>query len=59
MDNVLTATCYITNKSDFAGFNEEYAKYFPPEWPARATLETVLHAQGELLQMSVTVGMPG
>src|SRR5688500_11391906 len=29
LDNVLTATTYLTNRENLAAYNEEYAKYFP------------------------------
>src|SRR5258705_689932 len=29
LDNVLTATTYLTRVQDLAAYNEEYAKYFP------------------------------
>src|SRR5262245_25952489 len=29
MDNVLTATTYVTRRDDVPAYNEEYAKYFP------------------------------
>src|ERR671926_1956119 len=38
LDNVLTATTYLTNVGDLAAYNEEYAKYFPTDKPARTTV---------------------
>src|SRR5439155_19638522 len=29
LENVLTATTYLTNRENLAGYNEEYGKYFP------------------------------
>src|SRR5215468_245949 len=37
MDNVLTATTYVTRRDDVPAYNEEYAKYFPANKPARTT----------------------
>jgi len=31
LDNVLTATTYLTNRDDLSAYNEEYAKYFIPQ----------------------------
>jgi len=37
LDNVLTATTYVTRRDDVPAYNEEYAKYFPNNKPARTT----------------------
>src|SRR5947199_8482226 len=34
LDNVLTATTYLTRVQELAAYNEEYAKYFPTNKPA-------------------------
>jgi len=36
---VLKTTVYIKNMNDFRGMNEVYARYFPENPPARATVE--------------------
>ena len=36
LENILTATCFLERREDFVAFDEEYAKYFPTDWPARA-----------------------
>jgi len=36
-DNVIKATCFLADMSDFAGFNEVFAKYFTSK-PARSTV---------------------
>src|SRR5579864_5137302 len=38
LDNVLTATTYLTDVSDLGAYNEEYGKYFPENRPARTTI---------------------
>ena len=38
LDNVLTATTHLTKVQDVAAYNEEYAKYFPANKPARTTV---------------------
>ena len=38
LDNVLTATTYLTRRDDLAAYNEEYARFFPADKPARTTV---------------------
>ena len=38
IDNVLTNTCYVSNRDDLPGFNEVYAEFFSHDWPARTTV---------------------
>jgi 2-iminobutanoate/2-iminopropanoate deaminase len=35
LDNVLTALTHLTRREDLAAYNEEYAKFFPTNKPAR------------------------
>ena len=39
MDHVLKTSCFLTDMSDFAAFNEVYATYFRNGFPARSTFE--------------------
>ena len=39
MSDVVKATIYLKNMSDFAAVNEVYGAYFPVDPPARATVE--------------------
>lgn len=39
LGRVLKTTVYLKDLGDFAAMNEVYARYFPGEAPARATLE--------------------
>lgn len=39
MQQVVKATIYLKNMSDFAAVNEVYGGYFPSDPPARATVE--------------------
>ncbi len=39
LDRVLKATVYVKDMSDFPKINEVYARYFPSDPPARATVE--------------------
>jgi 2-iminobutanoate/2-iminopropanoate deaminase len=39
MSDIVKATIYLKNMSDFAAVNEVYGSYFPVDPPARATVE--------------------
>ena len=58
LDNVLTATCWLPNKDDFAAFNEEYMKYFPDNRPSRATVEATMVSPEGLVEIMVTACVP-
>lgn len=38
-EHVVKTTCFLADMSDFAAFNEVYAKYFDLNKPARATVQ--------------------
>ena len=38
MDRIVKCTVFLTDKADFAGFNEAYAARFPGVKPARSTV---------------------
>lgn len=59
LDNVVSATCWLTNRENFAAFNEVYASYFPTARPARATVEANLMGAGALVEIMVTAVLPG
>jgi 2-iminobutanoate/2-iminopropanoate deaminase len=60
LDNVLTATTYLTRVQELAAYNEEYAKYFPADKPARTTVTVAALNQPELLvEITVTACIPG
>ena len=60
LDNVLTATTYLTRREDLAAYNEEYAKYFPTDKPARTTVTVAsLNAPELLIEITVTACIPG
>lgn len=52
MDQVLSNTCYLTNKDDFAGFNEVYLEFFPADRPARTTVEAGLMTPEALVEIT-------
>src|SRR5688500_7933692 len=49
LDNVLTATTHLTSVANLAAYNEEYAKYFPTNKPARTTVTVAALNTPELL----------
>jgi 2-iminobutanoate/2-iminopropanoate deaminase len=59
LDNVLTATTYVTNPMLVPAYNEEYAKYFPTNKPARTTVTVAALNQPELvIEITVTACIP-
>ena len=60
LENVLTATTYLTRVQDLAAYNEEYAKYFPSDKPARTTVTVAtLNSPELLIEITVTACIPG
>jgi 2-iminobutanoate/2-iminopropanoate deaminase len=58
LENVLTVTTYLTTREDLVAYNEEYAKYFPTNKPARTTVEVMLNSPELLVEITVTAGIP-
>lgn len=58
LDNVLTVTTHLTTRDDLAAYNEEYAKYFPSNKPARTTVEVMLNSPELLVEITVTACIP-
>ena len=59
LDNVLTATTYLTNRDNLAAYNEEYARYFPSNKPARTTVTVAsLNTPELLIEITVTACIP-
>jgi len=59
LDNVLTATTYLTRVQDLAAYNEEYAKFFPTNKPARTTVTVAtLNAPELLIEITVSACIP-
>ena len=59
LDNVMTNTCYVTNREDLPGFNEVYAEYFKTDRPARTTIIVNFGAPDDLVEITSTACMPG
>jgi 2-iminobutanoate/2-iminopropanoate deaminase len=58
LENVLTVTTHLTTRENLAAYNEEYAKYFPTNKPARTTVEVMLNSPELLVEITVTAGIP-
>ena len=54
LDNVLTVLTHLTRREDLAAYNEEYAKFFPSNKPARTTVEVMLNAPELVVEITVT-----
>ena len=54
MDNVLTNTCYVSNRDDLQGFNEVYAEFFTNDWPALTTVVVNFGDPNNLVEVSST-----
>jgi 2-iminobutanoate/2-iminopropanoate deaminase len=60
LDNVLTATVYLTRRDDLAAYNEEYGNYFPKDKPARTTVTVAsLNTPELVIEITVTACIPG
>ena len=57
MDQVLTNTCYVTNRGDLPGFNEVYAEFFPSDRPARTTVIVNFGAPDNLVEVTSTAAV--
>ena len=58
LDNVLTVTTHLTKRDDVTAYNEEYAKYFPTNKPARTTVSAMLNSPELLVEITVTACIP-
>jgi 2-iminobutanoate/2-iminopropanoate deaminase len=58
LDNVLTVLTHLTRREDLAAYNEEYAKFFPTNKPARTTVEVMLNLPELLVEITVTACVP-
>jgi 2-iminobutanoate/2-iminopropanoate deaminase len=58
LDNVLSAMTHLTRVQDLAAYNEEYAKYFPTDKPARTTVTVAtLNSPELLIEITVIAGI--
>ena len=57
-NNVVKATCFLTDMNDFADFNEVYAKYFSGK-PARSCVAVSALPRGVLAEVEIVAELPG
>jgi len=53
LDDVVSATVYVTDVDDFAAVNKVYASYFHPPYPARAFVQVAKLLRGAKVEISV------
>ena len=58
LDNVVTATCWLTETANFPAFNEVYASYFTENRPARATVGSQLMGPDLLVEIQCIAVIP-
>ena len=58
LENVLTVNCWLKDVTDGLAFNEEYAKYFTTDKPARATVQATHMAPNLMVEIMVTACIP-
>ena len=58
LDNILTVLTHLTRREDLAAYNEEYAKFFPTDKPARTTVEAMLNFPELLVEITATACVP-
>jgi 2-iminobutanoate/2-iminopropanoate deaminase len=54
LDDVLTVLTHLTQREDLAAYNEEYARFFPTNKPARTTVEAMLNFPELLVEITAT-----
>lgn len=59
LKDVIKTTIWLTNKSDFAGFNAAYGQFFDPgHYPTRSTVISGLLIDGALIEIEVIARLP-
>lgn len=54
LDDVVEVCVLLANPEDFAGLNEEYARWFPSEPPTRSTTKLGVDVPGLLVSIRMT-----
>jgi 2-iminobutanoate/2-iminopropanoate deaminase len=54
MEDVVDVGILLANPSDFAGLNEEYARWFPSESPTRYVAKLGVELPGVLVSIRMT-----
>jgi 2-iminobutanoate/2-iminopropanoate deaminase len=57
MKDVLKVTCYLSDMSEFAGFNEVYKDFFPDKPPARTTIQAAKLPMDIKIEIDAIVAM--
>ena len=58
LDDVVSATVYVTDVDDFPAVNKVYASYFHPPFPARAFVQVAKLLRGAKVEISVIAARP-
>ena len=58
INNVLTNTCYVSNRDDLPGFNEVYGEFFTEDRPARTTVVVNFGDSNNLVEVTSTAYIP-
>jgi len=58
LENVLTVLTHLTKREDLAEYNDEYARFFPADKPARTTVEVMLNSPDLLVEITATACIP-
>ena len=58
LNNVLKVLKHLIQREDLAAYNEEYAKFFPTDKPARTTVAAMLNFPELLVEITVTACIP-
>jgi 2-iminobutanoate/2-iminopropanoate deaminase len=57
LENVVEVLVLLTRPSDFAGLNEEYAKFFPTDPPTRAVAKLGVELPNVLVSIKMTAAL--
>jgi 2-iminobutanoate/2-iminopropanoate deaminase len=57
LENVVEVLVLLTRPSDFAGLNEEYAKFFPADPPTRAVAKLGVELPNVLVSIKMTAAL--
>ncbi len=58
LEYTVEAMCFLADAADFPAFNEEYARYFRVDPPARTTVQVALPLAGLKVEIRVIAGVP-
>ena len=57
MANIIKTTCYLSDMSNFAAFNEVYGSYFTDNPPARSTVAVKSLPKDALVEVEITAAI--